>query len=438
MLRNRALAALAGLVAVSLVIVGAPLVPVFPGADAAPPPGGVPVPPAVGNLNPAIGVAVKQYAAKFVCLEPLQPGQVFIGPTAPVVKEATDVLIHNPQASTVIFYKKAVRAAIEGAPTIPPGAWNREILEADRAMKVDCDEIARLLTGSPSATFIGTFGIGVEVVGFVVVAIGPQSPTGGDPTPPDLDVRADYVRGSETFKKDIAYQSWWWWWWWPLPWRLGYSYERFIPIPSTGNIDCRGILYNELMSDVRAQVRDPLEQQHSIAALQRGSEIDYATQHGHGDLSGSHALVAMVGGCKKLSLTTASVDYVLFSTDAPTDDDPRKVATRDGPEATAIIRYPWWIGRWYDLAMVMPNNHNVDLDGHIRNWQADAWLRAGAPASAVSLAMPYYVPWWCGWGYWWWWWNGQDCIDIGVGEGESLDVETIPHTAVRYPKWPPS
>jgi hypothetical protein len=50
----------------------------------------------------------------------------------------------------------------------------------------------------------------------------------------------------------------------------------------------------------------------------------------------------------------------------------------------------------------------------------------------------YYFPYWCGWGYWWWWWNGGSCTDIGVGEGESLDVEQVVATRVFMPVWPPA
>jgi hypothetical protein len=35
------------------------------------------------------------------------------------------------------------------------------------------------------------------------------------------------------------------------------------------------------------------------------------------------------------------------------------------------------------------------------------------------------------------WWNSSDCIDIGVGEGESLDVEQITPVRVFMPQWPP-
>ena len=55
----------------------------------------------------------------------------------------------------------------------------------------------------------------------------------------------------------------------------------------------------------------------------------------------------------------------------------------------------------------------------------------------VDVAMPYFFPYWCGWSYWWWWGNSGDCIDIGVGDGESLDVETVAPNRVLMTRWPP-
>ena len=56
----------------------------------------------------------------------------------------------------------------------------------------------------------------------------------------------------------------------------------------------------------------------------------------------------------------------------------------------------------------------------------------------VDLAMPYFRPYWCGWGYRAWWWNADDCIDIAVGAGESLDVEQITPLRVLLDVWPPA
>jgi hypothetical protein len=77
---------------------------------------------------------------------------------------------------------------------------------------VDCDDIAKLLTGNPAATFIGTYGIGVRVEGFVVIGIGPQAVAGTTSKYATLDVTAEYSRGSEVLKKDIHYVPWWRWW----------------------------------------------------------------------------------------------------------------------------------------------------------------------------------------------------------------------------------
>jgi hypothetical protein len=85
----------------------------------------------------------------------------------------------------------------------------------------------------------------------------------------------------------------------------------------------------------------------------------------------------------------------------------------------------------------MPQNISTDMDAHFRTWQTTRWTDAGANASQVSQAMVYYIPYWCGWGQWYWWWNQGGCTDIGVGEGESLDVEQVIPTRVFMLKWPP-
>jgi len=51
--------------------------------------------------------------------------------------------------------------------------------------------------------------------------------------------------------------------------------------------------------------------------------------------------------------------------------------------------------------------------------------------------MVWWFPYWCGWNYWWWWGNSNDCTDIAVGAGESLDVEQVTPTRVFMVKWPP-
>lgn len=57
-------------------------------------------------------------------------------------------------------------------------------------------------------------------------------------------------------KKDIHFQPWWRWWWWNLPWRMGYAYQRVIPINVGENMDCREMLYKGL-----TQCRDTNDQQ---------------------------------------------------------------------------------------------------------------------------------------------------------------------------------
>jgi hypothetical protein len=89
------------------------------------------------------------------------------------------------------------------------------------------------------------------------------------------------------------------------------------------------------------------------------------------------------------------------------------------------------------LALVTPQNVNVDMDAYFRQWERQRWINAGAAAGAVDAALVYYFPYWCGWGYWYWWWNAGGCVDIGVGEGESLDVEQITPVRVFMPQWPP-
>jgi hypothetical protein len=382
---------------------------------------------------------VLSYAAKFVCQEALQPGQYWYGAAAPIVNQKTDILIHNPNGFPVTLYKKAVRAPLENFNTVEqgvePGKYREVRLRADGAFRIDCDDIAKLLTGNANATALSTFGLGVVVEGFVVIAIGPQPITvPGAPTVtrfPQLDVTAEYVRSSEVMKKDIHYQPWWWWWWWPLPWRLGYAYERLVTIDPTGNIDCRNLLYNELARDAQ-QMSDGTQRQLTLNALEAGRMMEPTKQL---DPTGESpaALVALIGRCDKLSATLADIDYVLVSNKAPTDPDPRGV----GAAQASAVRYPWIPGRWYNLAVVMPQNVSTDIDDFFRKWHQQRWVDAGESAAGAQAALVYWFPYWCGWGYWWWW-NSGDCIDIGVGEGESLDVEQITPVRVFFPQWPPT
>lgn len=383
---------------------------------------------------------VLSYAAKFVCQEALQPGQYWYGAAAPIVSQQTDILIHNPNGFPVTLYKKAVRAPLENFNTVEqgvePGRYREVRLRADGAFRIDCDDIAKLLTGNASATALSTFGLGVVVEGFVVIVIGPQPISApGAPTVtrfPQLDVTAEYVRSSEVMKKDIHYQPWWWWWWWSLPWRLGYPYERLTPINVTGgNIDCRNLLYDELVRDTQ-QISDSTQRQLTLSALEAGRMLE-PTKPPDPTSESPAALVALIGRCDKLSATLADIDYVLVSNKGPTDPDPRGVAAAQA----SAVRYPWIPGRWYDLPVVMPQNISTDIDDFFRKWHQQRWVDAGESAANAQAALVYWFPYWCGWGYWWWWNNG-DCIDIGVGEGESLDVEQITPVRVFFPQWPPT
>jgi len=390
---------------------------------------------------------ILQYSAKFVCMEPVPPGAYYYGAVAPLVKEATGVVIHNPNSFGVTLYKKAVRAPVENPNTtaqgVAPGKWVTVTLAPDYAFHIDCDDIAKLLTNNPAATFAGTFGIGVEVEGMVVVAIGPQVNAAGTPLRyGPLDVTAEYVRSTEVMKKDIHYQPWWWWWWWQLPWRLGYAYERVIPVQTdpTLNIDCREALYNALHEDVGRVIVSPTLQTLTNQALEVGRSLDPANVGALTDQT-EPALVAMIGGCRKIyngAALSLDIDYVLMSNKTCTDSDPR---TPGLPgvcgNLTTAIRYPWWPGRWYDLPVVQPQNVSTDIDKYFRTWHTQQWVDAGAPAATVSAAMVYWFPYWCGWNYWWWWGNSNDCTDIAVGAGESLDVEQVAPTRVFMPSWPP-
>jgi hypothetical protein len=232
-------------------------------------------------------------------------------------------------------------------------------------------------------------------------------------------------------KKDITYQPWWSYWWWALPWRLGYGYERILTVNPDTNIDCRGLLYDQLHLDVDASVLGVELQDLTHLALQEGRGYDPTAV----DLVAPEnppALVAIVGRCDKINSTTASADYVLVSNKGPTDASPHS----GEPDYDTLVVYPWLPGRWHDLTVVMPQNIEVDLDAYIRKWPTARWTEAGADISTVQSAMAYYFPYWCGWGHWWGW-QANDCIDIGVGEGKSIDVEQITPVRVFMSQWPP-
>ncbi len=382
--------------------------------------------------NPVVvETLVFSYAAPFVCQEPIPIATVSYGTRVPLVREATDVLVHNPNAFGVTFYKKAVLAAPESTDPPEPGGWHRFDLRPDHAMRMDCDEIAVLLTGDPTATFVGKYGIGVRVQGYVVIAIGPQ-PTAGTPGGryATLDVTASYLRGSEVLKKDIHFQPWWTWWWWVLPWRLGYPYERLLPLDATAsaNVDCRHLLLTALAGDVKESGMTTEQKAATYQALLEGERLGPANLP---TAATQPALVALIGRCAKIVVGATpflDVDYILVSNRGPTDS---LVPMPPFPPP-----YPWIPGRWYDLAVVLPQQHTIDLDRYLRDWYGGRWIDGGASQAMVDEAMPYFFPWWCGTPYWWGW-GPQDCVEIGVGEGESLDVQQITPARVFMVSWPP-
>jgi hypothetical protein len=395
----------------------------------------------VGATDPADPVnqadaekLIFSYAAKFVCQEPVPAATVYFGRTVPLVRESTDVLVHNPNGFEVGFYEKVVLAPLASAGPADPGHWREVRLKSDYAMRLDCDEITKLLTGDPTATFISKYGIGVRVEGFVVVGIGAQASPAGTAAVryAPLDVTAQYARGSEVMKKDIHLQPWWTWWGWGLPWRLGYPYERLIPLGTglAGNLDCRALLYRALEEDAQREVV-PANLPATLAALGAGEKL------GPLNLPASDsppALVALIGRCNKVfsgNAFLADIDYLIVSNKGSSDAIPGVT-----PMPPIPVPYPWVPGRWHDLAVVLPQQHNIDLDNYIRSWYASRWTDNDADPQLVAQVMLDFFPWWCGTPYWWGW-GPSDCIDIGVGEGESLDVLQITPTRVFMPAWPP-
>jgi hypothetical protein len=382
-------------------------------------------------------VLIFSYAAKFVCHEPIQAAPLltdFLMSKPPLIRDTTDVLVHNPNGSPLTFYKKAVLAPLEEEPPIDPGNWRQFVLKPDHAVRIDCDDIAKLLTGDPAATFLGKYGVGRRIEGFVVIGIGPQTAAGTNLNRYlPLDVTAQYARGSEVLKKDIHLQPWWRWWWWPLPWSLGYPYERLLPLTLTQNlnVDCRGLLYKALTADVQEMVPDPAMKAATLAALVEGESLGPARLPA---TDSPPALVALIGRCNKVFIGNGmmvDIDYVLVSNKGHSDPNPLVT-----PQPPLPVPYPWIPGRWHDLAIVLPQQRNVDLDRHIRDWYSARWTDNKADEAMVNAAMVYFFPWWCGTNYWWGW-GPSDCIDIGVGEGESLQVMQVTPSRVFMPLWPP-
>jgi hypothetical protein len=199
-------------------------------------------------------------------------------------------------------------------------------------------------------------------------------------------------------------------------------------------VDCRDQLYQTLAQDAIQNIPDQGQLSATLTALEVGRQLDPTHLP---DETTQPALVALIGRCDKLStsaplIENMAIDYVIVSNKAPTDPSPL-----GGQAQPSQIAYPWITGRWYDLPVVIPQNFSTDLDNYFHEWQVQRWIDAGEDAGTVRSAMVYYFPYWCGWGYWWPWWNGGDCEDIGVGEGESLDVEQINPTRVFMTVWPP-
>ncbi|MBN1147335.1 MAG: hypothetical protein JXA78_08765 [Anaerolineales bacterium] len=410
---------------------------------------------ATNGVSPTL---VLSYGAKFVCTEALPPGMIWQGATGPIVQEDTDVLIHNPHDYPIELFKRVVLSPVEDiAPVYAPGEWFPYPLAPGDSFRIDCDELTRLLLNNPldkNITFLGTFGPGVTVEGYVVIGIGPQINAAGDVRYTSLDVTAEYARSTEVLKKDISYQPWWQFWWsWPrgLPWALGYPYERILTIPEPSpdlppNIDCNGMLLEALLYDVDnwypVTDPDPFPAMNDIVRNALNLGFDYH-RPGAKDLfyqeteAGKPALVALIGQCVKIDTTTAAIDYVLFSNVHPLMYDPLPVY----PALPPPYEYPppWYPGAWHNLPVIMNQNVTTDIDKFFYDWHASYWAGRWPeiPPVDISYAMPYFSPYWCGWGYNTWWWNGSDCIDIAVGAGESLDVEQITPLRVLMDVWPP-
>jgi hypothetical protein len=389
---------------------------------------------------------VVMYSAKFVCTEALKPGQFFYGVAAPIVQQSTDVLVHNPNGFPVRLFKKAVIAPLEKFDSVEqgvaPGKWKAVTLAPDYAFRIDCDDIAKLLTGDAAATFLGVYGLGVTVEGFVVVGIGAQQPVAGSPLRrfAPLDVTAEYARSSEVMKKDIHLQPWWRWWWWQLPWRLGYPYRRILrlqPGAAPASLDLRDLLVRALKEELTS-IADSQQREVTMTALDNGLKLELEPHMTNQEASEqAPALMLIMSDPQFVSSEGAlSVDFVMVSNKAPSEPNP---LGGDVVQPVAV-RYPWIPGHWYNLPLLMPQNVNIDLHHHLVKWHAERWLSAGTnvDVAAVNANLVYWYPYWCGWGYWWWGWHGTDCIDIGVGEGESLDVEQITPVRVFMPQWPPT
>ena len=372
---------------------------------------------------------VQSYSAKYVCTRALPAGQPWMNTATPLVNQETDILIHNPNDFPVDVYIKATKP--NGLPT----DYKLHAFTEDQALKIDCTDIYDILgLTSPPAP-------GINLLGFVVIQIGPQVGPGGVTRYAPLDVTAEYVRSSEVLKKDIHFQPWWTWYPYGLPWTLGYPYERLVPMgiqPGGGQFDCAKNLAGALMEDV------PISDPHAgeiVMALQAGYENYQDPSMRNGQYVPIPALVAMIGRCNKIMMNIGGtdqlfldIDYVLLSNKSPHEYEGGNGTTNPG----IFIPPPWNPGVWYDLPVVTQQNMSTDMDYFFRGWHTERWIEAGLPKIDVDYSMKYFFPYWCGWSYWSGWWNGGSCTDIGVGEGESLDVEQVTPVRVIMSYWPPS
>lgn len=314
------------------------------------------------------GPLILSYAAKFVCQEALEPGKYWYGTAAPIVRQETEVLIHNPNAFPVRLYKKAVRAPLEKFKEVPqgepPGKWYQVSLGPDYAFRIDCDDIAKLLSDDPAQAFFVNDNVYNHSEGFVVIGIGPQPTAAGTLIRfPQLDVTAEYARSSEVMKKDIHYQPWWRYWWWPLPWQLGYPYRRIIQLqPGTdaATHDIRQLLIDSLKQEAERAIENEGQRGATMNALDAGLKLPFETSADAG-AEQPPALVPIVGDPQYiggLDAPALAVDFVLVSNRSPADANPLSGQVLH----PVSVRYPWIPGRWYDLPVIMAQNIHTDID----------------------------------------------------------------------------
>jgi len=374
---------------------------------------------------------VLSYSAKFVCTAPQPAGMPYYGSTPPVVHQTTEILVHNPNDHAVVISKAAYIALVE-----PP---IQEIFEpmdmilygpipAGASFSIDCSDIAGHLLSQE-------FQVGTTYEGFVTIAIGPHQ-LYDEVLYPQLEVTAEYTRGSDTLIKDIHYQPWWTYWPWDFedgifPFQLGFPYTRIITLTTTYYPDlyyCKPELLDKVSRDVIDAITDLTLRDEILDAL----EVGYTDYFG-GDYPGMQpnvlppedpdpALIAVIGRCEVIidgGIRYMEVAYVMVSNQAP--------------PGSPI--YPWIPGRWYDLPVVFPTNMTTDLDYLFNYWHAQMWSDYIGNTYTPEELMPkldYFFPYWSGWSGWWWDYNGTDSIDVGFGQGESIDVEQImPSRLVR-------